>query len=62
VSLHIYDGEGDLVEEESFERDHVAGARVVPKTTGTYYVRIKVEAGPVGPAGPIGWAVIYAFR
>ena len=59
VSLHIYDGEGNLVEEESFEKDHVAGARVVPKTTGTYYIRIKITAGP---AGPTEWAVIYAFR
>ena len=59
VSLHIYDGDGNLVETENFEKDHVAGARVVPKTTGTYYIRIKITAGP---AGPTEWAVIYAFR
>ncbi len=59
VSIHIYDAEGNLVDEESFEKDHVAGARVVPETSGTYYVRIKVLAGP---AGPSEWAVIYAFR
>ena len=59
VSLHIYDSEGNLVEEENFERDHVAGARVVPKSSGIYYVRIKIEGGP---AGPTEWAVIYAFR
>lgn len=59
VSIHIYDAEGNLVDEESFEKGHVAGARVVPKVSGTYYVRIKVLEGP---AGPSGWAVIYGFR
>lgn len=59
VSIHIYDTEGNLVDEESFEKGHAAGARVIPKTSGTYYVRLKVLDGP---AGPSGWAVIYAFR
>ena len=59
VSIHIYDDEGNLVDAESFEKDHVAGARVVPKASGTYYIRIKVIGGPVGPTE---WAVIYAFR
>ena len=59
VSLHIYDEEGNLMEAESFEKNHVAGARVIPKTSGTYYIRVKIEGGP---AGPTEWAVIYAFR
>ncbi|NOX99585.1 MAG: hypothetical protein GXP30_07640 [Verrucomicrobia bacterium] len=59
VSIHIYDDEGNLVDEESFEKGHVAGARVVPKASGAYYIRIKVTGGPVGPTG---WAVIYGFR
>lgn len=59
VSLHIYDADGNLVDAESFEKGHVAGARVAPKSSGIYYVRIKVE---VGSAGSTGWAVIYAFR
>ncbi len=59
VSIHIYDDQGNLVDKESFEKGQAAGARVVPKTSGTYYVRIKVLAGP---AGPSEWAVIYAFR
>jgi len=59
VSIHIYDGEGNLVDEESFEKNDVAGARVVPKVSGIYYIRIKMVSGP---AGPTEWAVIYAFR
>ncbi len=59
VSIHIYDAKGNLVDEESFEKGPVAGARVTPKASGAYFVRIKVVKGP---AGPSGWAVIYAFR
>ncbi|MCF6314485.1 MAG: hypothetical protein L3J39_18695 [Verrucomicrobiales bacterium] len=59
VSIHIYDEGGNLVDEESFEKNDVAGARVVPKNSGIYYIRIKVLEGT---AGPSEWAVIYAFR
>ncbi len=59
VNLHIYDAEGNLVDVESFDKGHVAGARVTPKSSGIFYIRIKVEAGSVDSTG---WAVIYAFR
>jgi len=59
VSLHIYDAEGNLVDAESFEKGHVAGARVAPNSSGIFYIRIKAEAGSVGATE---WAVIYAFR
>ncbi len=58
VSIHIYDRNGKLVESESWQKGHVAGARIKPSKTGSYLIRIKVEDG----RGPIPWAVIYGFR
>jgi len=41
ISVHVYDSEGNLAEVESFDsvkKPHMAGARVVPKKTGSYYL------------------------
>ena len=58
VSIHVYDKKGKLVEEESWQKGNVAGARVLPKATGSYFIRIKV----ISASAPVEWAVIYGYR
>lgn len=58
VSIHLYDENGKLVESESWQKGRVAGVRVSPKATGSYYIRVKIESA----ARPVEWAVIYAYR
>ena len=50
VSIHIYDEAGKLIEAESWKKGNVAGARVLPKKTGSYLIRIKVDKGCGGGA------------
>ena len=59
VNIHIYDSQGNLTEAESWQKENVAGVKVVPKVTGTFYVRVAIEKANEYPAE---WAVIYAYR
>lgn len=59
VNIHIYDQNGNLVEDEAWEKGNVAAARVIPEASGTYYVRVFLESSDELPAE---WAVIYAYR
>ena len=59
VSIHIYDSQGKLADAEAWAKNHVAGVRVVPENSGTYYIRVSIdESGEE----PVEWAVIYAYR
>lgn len=59
ISVHVYDSQGNLAEVESWQRDHFAAARVLPKSTGTYYVLIKLEKASDAGAH---WGMVYGFR
>jgi len=62
ISVHVYDSEGNLAEEESFDstkKPHMAGARVVPKKTGSYYLIVEIEKSP---RERTTWALAYGFR
>jgi hypothetical protein len=59
LSVHIYDAEGNLAEVESQQKGRFAKARVVPKSTGSYYVIVEVEKSPVERTH---WALAYGFR
>lgn len=59
VNIHIYDQNGNLIEDEAWEKGHVAAARVIPEASGTYYVRVFLESSD---ETPVDWAVIYAYR
>lgn len=59
VNIHIYDSQGNLTEAESWQKENVAGVRVKPEMTGTYYIRVAIEKAGEQPAE---WAVIYAYR
>ena len=60
VSVHIYDSEGELAEEsDSWAKDHLAAAHIIPKTTGSYFIIVSVEESP---AARTHWALVYGFR
>jgi hypothetical protein len=59
VSIHVYDSEGKLVDAEAFATGNAAGVRVVPKATGSYYIRVVVESSPDRQNH---WSVVYGFR
>jgi len=60
ISIAIYDAAGKLVKaEEKFSKDHTAGVKVIPETTGTYFVRVVIESANSARAH---WAVVYGYR
>ena len=62
ISIHIYDSEGNIAEVESFDstkKPRMAGARVVPKKTGSYYLIVEIEKSPLERTS---WALAYGFR
>ena len=59
ISVHVYDSEGNLVEVEAWQKPHMAGARVTPKKTGSYYLIVEVEKSPDERTY---WSLAYGFR
>ena len=60
MSVHIYDSDGKLAERpDSWAKDHLAAAHIIPKTTGTYFIIVSVEESP---AAHTHWALAYGFR
>jgi hypothetical protein len=60
VSVHIYDSDGKLAERpDSWAKDHLAAAHIIPKTTGSYFIIVTVEKSP---AARTHWALVYGFR
>jgi hypothetical protein len=60
ISIHVYDSEGNLAEVETLpSKPHFAGARVVPKKTGSYYLIVEIEKSPQERTT---WALAYGFR
>ncbi len=59
ISVHIYDSEGKLVESDSWQKSRFAAARVLPQTTGSYFIIVSVEESPEERTH---WALVYGFR
>src|SRR3954462_13716629 len=60
VSVHIYDSEGKLAEQpDGWEKGHFAGAHVIPKATGSYFIIVAVEESPEERTH---WALVYGVR
>ncbi len=59
VSVHIYDGEGKLVEQETWHKGPSFGARFKPTATGTYYLIVKVDKSPEERTH---WALVYGYK
>jgi hypothetical protein len=60
VSVHIYNSDGKLAEQsDSWAKEHLAAAHIIPKTTGSYFIIVSVEESP---AARTHWALAYGFR
>lgn len=61
ADIHVYDGEGKLVETEEVRHEgiNVVSTVVRPPATGLYYVRLSLTSHSEGGEE---WAVIYAYR
>ena len=59
VSVHVYDKDGKLVEDEVVKLGGTFAVRLTPKRTGSYYLLVEVEKSPEERTP---WALIYAFR
>jgi len=60
VSVHVYDSDGKLAEQpDSWAKVHLAATHIIPKTTGSYFIIVSVEASPVARTN---WALVYGFR
>lgn len=59
ISVHIYDRDGNLVEQNAWQRDTFAGAAIKPTKTGSYFLIVKVEKSP---RERTPWGLVYAYR
>lgn len=59
ISVHVYDSDGNLAEVESWQKTHMAAARVSPKKTGSYYLIVEIEKSPDERTY---WSLAYGFR
>jgi hypothetical protein len=59
ISVHVYDSEGNLADLQAWQKPHFAAVRVLPKSTGTYYLIVEIEKSPQERTH---WALAYGFR
>lgn len=60
ASVHIYNSDGQLVEQpDTWEKGQLAAAHIIPKTTGSYFIIVTVDKSPAARAH---WALVYGFR
>ncbi len=59
ISVHVYDADGNLCEVEAWAKGRFAGARVIPKKTGTYYIIVEIEKSE---RDRTHWAMAYGFK
>ena len=63
VSVHVYDGDGNLAESRFSQKETLQGAfsvtEVVPKYTGRYYLIVKVDQSSEANTS---WDMAYAYK
>jgi hypothetical protein len=60
ISVHVYDSDGKLAEQpDGWQKGHFAGAHVIPRSTGSYFVIVEIEQSPEERTH---WALVYGFR
>lgn len=63
ISIHVYDGDGNLVEESAKQYEKTDGAfaeaSVKPKSTGKYFLIIKVEKSGEERTT---WGLVYGYK
>ena len=59
ITVHVYDSNGKLVDAETFQKGRFSGAKVIPKSTGTYYAIVTVEKSSQERSH---WALVYGYK
>lgn len=59
ISVHIYDSSGNLAEVQSWQKGKFAAAKIVPKTTGSYYLIVQIEESDQERTQ---WALAYGYK
>jgi hypothetical protein len=59
VAIHLYDSKGRLAENDSWQRGRFAAVRILPPSTGTYYIIVEVTASPKDRTN---WAMVYGYK
>ncbi len=63
ISVHLYDGDGTLVESDSWQNEKpdgaFAGAFIRCKKTGTYFLIVKIEKSIEERTS---WGLVYAYK
>ena len=63
ISFHIQDRDGGIVEAHGWQKQKegacFAGADIIPTTTGSYYLVVKVEQST---ADRTEWSLVYAYK
>lgn len=59
VSLHVYDPDGKLCNAEEWQKGPRAAVKVIPKRTGTYFLRVVAEDSPTKRTR---WSLAYGFK
>lgn len=59
LRVNIYDAQGNLAENKSWQRGRFAYAEIKPRATGTYYAVVEILSSPEDRTG---WALVYGFQ
>lgn len=59
VTVGVFDSKGNLVSLESFSKDGKSGVRVLPKKSGTYFIRVTVSSTQ---HDELDWGLVYGYR
>jgi hypothetical protein len=59
VAIHLYDSKGKLAENDFWQKGRFAAARIIPPTTGTYYIIVEVISSPKERTS---WAMVYGYK
>ena len=59
LRVNIYDAEGNLAENKSWQRGRFAYAEIKPRATGTYYAIVEILSSAEERTG---WALVYGFQ
>ena len=59
TTVGVFDSKGNSVSLESFSRDGMSGVRVLPKKSGTYFIRVTVSSSQ---HDELDWGLVYGYR
>jgi hypothetical protein len=59
VTVGVFDGKGNSVSLESFSKNGKAGVRILPRNTGTYFIRVTVNSKE---HQELDWGLVYGYR